>query len=86
MPFILAVTIRLYIAEARRPPPRAMPRKASFGGIVGETHPSVFQERREARPSLQDLPEADPAGDGRLIFVEQVELLIPPVVNSLLEG
>src|SRR5262245_22819957 len=67
-PFILAVTIRLYMAAARRPPrsdpqnsqdfrPRAMPRKPRSAAFVGETHASIFQEQREARPTLQDVVE-----------------------------
>ena len=31
--------------------------QASFGGIVGQTHTSVLEEQREARPSLQDVIE-----------------------------
>lgn len=31
--------------------------QAPFSGIVGETHASIFQEQREARPSLQDIVE-----------------------------
>lgn len=32
-------------------------RLSSFRGIVGQTHASVLQERREASPSLQDVVE-----------------------------
>ena len=81
MPFILAVTIRLYIAAARRPPPRAMPRKASFGGIVGETHPSVLQEQREARPSFQDVVERL----GEVVPTGQLGELLPHIDLKVLD-
>ena len=65
-PFILAVTMRLYMAAARCPPrsdpqnshdflPRAMPLQPSFGGIVGEAHAPVFKEQGEARPALENV-------------------------------
>jgi hypothetical protein len=38
-----------------RAPPSAI--RSSFGGVVGETHASIVQEQREARPSLQDVVE-----------------------------
>src|SRR5215472_17395818 len=66
-PFILAVTIRLNMAAARRPPrsdpqnsqdfrPRAMPLSPRSAALL-ETHTSVLKEQREARPSLQDVIE-----------------------------
>src|SRR3954451_4406620 len=67
MTFIFAVTRGLYIAAAHRPPIRSaeqpgLPSKsdasqAPFGDIVGEAPASIFQDQREARPSLQDVVE-----------------------------
>jgi hypothetical protein len=35
----------------------AIASQSSFGGIVGETHATVFKEQSKVRPSLQDLIE-----------------------------
>src|SRR2546430_1437105 len=64
-PFILAVTIRLYMAAARCPPrsdpqnshdllPRAIPRSPRSAALL-ERH--ARPEQGEARPSLQDVVE-----------------------------
>src|SRR5579872_6080554 len=47
------------IRAAEQPglPSKSDASQAPFGGIVGETHASIFQEQREARPSLQDVVE-----------------------------
>ena len=63
-PFILAVTIRLYMAAARSPPrsepqnshdflPRATPRSASLRGIVRQANAAIFEEQRERGPALE---------------------------------
>ena len=65
-PFILAVTMRLYMAAARCPPrsdpqnshdflPRAMPLQPSFGGIVREADAPIFEEQGEGRPALENV-------------------------------
>lgn len=47
------------IRSAEQPglPSKSDASQAPFGGIVGETHASIFQEQREAHPSLQDVVE-----------------------------
>jgi hypothetical protein len=51
----LSATIRS--AEQPRLSPEGDASQSSFGGVVGETHATVFKEQSKARPSLQDVIE-----------------------------
>src|SRR5436190_22987246 len=64
-PFSLAVTIRLYIAAARRPPrsdpanshdflPSAIPRSARSAALLLR-HPTIIEEPRERGPALEQV-------------------------------
>src|SRR5712671_3684312 len=65
-PFILAVTMRLYMAAARCPPrsdpqnshdfrPKGDTSQASFRGVVREAYAPVLGEESEASPALEDV-------------------------------
>ena len=63
-PFIFAVTMRLYMAAARRPP-RSDPQnshdflsqrdaaQSALGGVVRETNAAILKEQGKGRPALE---------------------------------
>jgi len=87
-PFILAVTMRLYMAAARCPPrsdpqnshdflPRAMPRSP----LSAATHATVFKEQSKVRPSLQDVIERF----GQVVSTGEFGKLFPHVGVKILD-